>query len=223
MGYRFTKEDIRTQQIVDSRQFDQAVGTFVDVLNGGLDRDNIPQGSIGTSQMNDNVFCKMFFLNDQFAADEYQNIDANTDGISPNRPNCQLGDMTYGKEPLMSGGGWVEGPKMSIVSEEGMLEISWHCSEVKGQYWAYYKNHTTARVALKSSQWEIRIDGNAVYTGPDQYEVRNTFIHRCNVPISRGAHTISVHYRVQRQKEDGEDSVILNWWGGQLVGINRYR
>ena len=78
-------------------------------------------------------------------------------------------------------------------------------------------------VALKWSQWEIRVDGTAVYTGPHQYENRNTFIHRCNVPISKGSHTVSVHYKVPRRQEDGDDQVVLNWWGGQLVGINRYR
>ena len=223
MGYRFTKEEIKDKNIVDSRQFDQAVGTYVDVLNGGLDRDNIPENSITNAMLTDNTFCKFFFLNDQFVPDEYQEIDGNTDAIVTNRPECQLGGLQYGREPIFDGGGWIQACQKDMETEEGMLEISWHATEVKGQYWAYYKNHTSDRVALKWSQWEIRVDGTAVYTGPHQYENRNTFIHRCNIPISKGNHTVSIHYKVARRQEDGDDQVVLNWWGGQLVGINRYR
>jgi hypothetical protein len=147
MGYRFTKEEIKDKNIVDARQFDNAVGTYVDVLNGGLDRDNIPTNSINDGMLTDNVFCKMFFLNDQFVDDADQEIDGNTNAISTNRPECQLGGLQYGRSPIFDGGFWIEACSTVMDTEEGMLEVSWKCTEVKGQYWAYYKNHTTARVA----------------------------------------------------------------------------
>ena len=50
MGYRWTKEKIEAGNIVESRQHDQALSNFASVINGGVDRDNLPTDCIGTNR-----------------------------------------------------------------------------------------------------------------------------------------------------------------------------
>ena len=41
---------------------------------------------------------------------------------------------------------------------------------------------------------------------------------------SMEVHKVSVHWRVPLQRDDDDqDQVVLSWWGGQLVLINKYR
>ena len=51
MGYRWTKEKIEAGNIVESRQHDQALSNFASVINGGVDRDNLPTDCIGTNSV----------------------------------------------------------------------------------------------------------------------------------------------------------------------------
>jgi len=224
MPFRFTKNFIHSGSIVSSREFDASIGTFVDVVNGGLDRDNLPQNCIGTASVPTGCYSAMKIFSNLNPDDDDLEPDENYVEPTPNRLGRLMYGYRYGDEPVNSGSSWVTATIQAVDCEEGMVDISWHCSELKTQYWAYWKDHSTEKVALKNAQWQIRIDGNIVYTSAAQYEIMNTSIHRCCVPISKGTHSFSVHWKVPLQRDDDrQNQVVFNWWGGQLVIHNKYR
>tara|TARA_R100000152_G_C6780633_1_gene213633 strand:- start:2989 stop:3663 length:675 start_codon:yes stop_codon:yes gene_type:complete len=224
MPYRFTKEDIVPGAIVQSREFDNALGNYVDVMNGGMDRDNMPYAGVGSASCKGSLFQQIKIVTNINPPDSELQPDANYVTPTPNR----LGRLMYGyrfaEEPINSGDGWGLATTQTFDCNEGMLEISWQCAEAKTQYWSYWKNFSTDKVALKYMQWQIRVDGNQVYTGCAQYEIMNTSIHRCTIPISKGEHEISIHWRVPSQRDDDDqDQVVAVWWGGLFTAINKYR
>jgi len=224
MPFRFTKEDIIPGSIVQSREFDNAIGTFVDVMNGGMDRDNLPEDCITDASISDNFHQSIKIFSNLNAPDDEIFEDQNYVEPVPNRMGRLMYGYRYGESPVNTGGAWAEATSQNVAMEEGMLEISWHCSEAKTQYWSYWKDHGTDKVALKNMQWQIRVDGNIVYTSAAQYEIMNTSIHRCTIPISKGTHQISVHWKVPvARDDDDQEQVVAVWWGAQLVCINKYR
>lgn len=226
MGYKFTKNEIEKNTILQSREFDNAVGHFVDAINGGLDRDNVPHGIVDSSKVPNGTFASIKVFSNLNADDSEIGPDTNYDPTDPtvNPLGINTYGYRYGEAPTNAGGGPITAVSKNILCEEGMLEISWHCSEMKTQYWSYWKNHTTDKIALKRVLWTIQVDGIKVYSGPYQYEGMWTSIHRCNIPISKGHHDITVSWQVSVQRDDDDQNqVVFNWWGGQLVTINRYR
>jgi len=224
MPYRFSKADIISGSIVQSREWDNAVGNYVDVMNGGMDRDNLPYAGVSSASCNSGLFQSIKIFDNINPPDSDLRPDQNYVESTPNRLGRLMYGYRYGEEPVNAGTGWAQATAQSVDCEEGMMEISWHCSEAKTQYWSYWRNHTTDKVALKNMQWQIRVDGNIVYTGAAQYEIMNTSIHRCTIPISKGTHKITVHWRVPSARDDtDQNQVVAVWWGAQLVIINKYR
>ena len=225
MAYRFTKAEIEQKTIVQSREFDNAVGTFVDVINGGLDRDNTPENVLSITDTPSSTFATITMFDNIQADDSKLGRDQRYLGSAYNPYDYKVYGYRYGESPVYGGGGFVEATSQTITCQEGMLELSWHCSEMKTQYLSYWAgDNAGSKVALKHVQWSIRVDGNPVYYSPDQYEIMNTSIHKVNIPISQGNHTISVAWKVAKQRDDADQSqVILSFWGGSLVCINRYR
>ena len=224
MPYRFTKADIISGSIVQSREFDNAIGTYVDVMNGGMDRDNMPYAGVGSASSQGSLFQQIKIFANINPTDAELQPDANYVTATPNRLGRLMYGYRYAEEPVNAGDGWAIATTQTIECEEGMLEINWQCSEAKTQYWSYWRNHGTNKVSLKSVQWQIRVDGNNVYTSPAQFEIMNTSIHRCTIPLSKGNHEVSIHWRVPSQRDDtDQNQVLLSWWGGLLTLINKYR
>ena len=224
MPYRFSKNDIISGSIVQSREFDNALGNYVDVLNGGLDRDNMPYLGVVSANCKDSLFQKIKVESNINADDAALGPDGNYITPTPNRLGRLMYGYRYGDEGVNSGDGWQLATTQTLACEEGMLSIDWGCAEAKTQYWSYWRNHTSDKVSLKWGSWQIRVDGNAVYTGPAQFEIMQNSVHRCTIPISKGEHTITVHWYVPLQRDDtNQNQVIFVWWGGQLTMINKYR
>lgn len=224
MPYRFTKADIISGSIVQSREFDAAIGNYVDVMNGGMDRDNMPYGGVTSASTSDGIFQQIKIFTNINPTDTDLGPDANYVTPTPNRLGRLMYGYRYAEEPVNSGDGWNLATTQSIDCNEGMLSIDWQCAEAKTQYWSYWRNFTSDKVSLKHGQWELRVDGNSVYTGPAQFEIMNTSIHRCTIPISKGNHEVSIHWRVPIQRDDtNQNQVLFSWWGGLLTLINKYR
>jgi len=224
MPYRFTKADIISGSIVQSREFDNAIGNYVDVMNGGMDRDNMPYGGVVSASCDGGLFQNIAIFDNINPIDTDLQPDGNYVTLTPNRLGRLMYGYRYGEEPINAGDGWAQATSKSLECNEGMLQIDWQCAEAKTQYWSYWRNFTTDKVALKYMQWQIRVDGNNVYTSAGQYEIMNNSIHRCTIPISKGNHEISIHWRVPSQRDDtDQNQVVAVWWGGLLTMINKYR
>ena len=165
MPYRFSKADIISGSIVQSREFDNAIGNFADVLNGGMDRDNMPYAGVGSGSSASGLFQQIKVFPNINPPDTELEPDGNYVTATPNRLGRLMYGYRYGEEPINSGDGWALATTQVIDAFEGMLQISWQCSEAKTQYWSYWRNFTTDKVALKYMQWQIRVDGNQVHTG----------------------------------------------------------
>lgn len=228
MPYRWTKNQIQEETLFQSREFDNALGNYVDVVNGGLDRDNVPQDTITATFVPNSTFSSIKVFSGINASDADLGEDQEyTGGVNP--LDRKLYGFRYGESPIQGGGGWINATTQNLNTEEGMLEVSWSCSQLINIYWSYENDSGGTldgeRVALKHGQWRILVDGNPVYYSMDIYDVMHTSVHKVNVPISKGSHTIQVQWNVATQKTGDEDQtqVIFNWWGGQLVCLNRYR
>lgn len=228
MPYRWTKNQIQEETLFQSREFDNALGNYVDVVNGGLDRDNVPQDTITATFVPNSTFSSIKVFSGINASDADLGEDQEyTGGVNP--LDRKLYGFRYGESPIQGGGGWINATTQNLNTEEGMLEVSWSCSQLINIYWSYENDSGGSldgeRVALKHGQWRILVDGNPVYYSMDIYDVMHTSVHKVNVPISKGSHTIQVQWNVATQKTGDEDQtqVIFNWWGGQLVCLNRYR
>ena len=224
MPYRFSKADIVSGSIVQSRELDNALGNYVDVMNGGMDRDNMPNAGVGSASSSGSLFQQIKIFDNINPTDTDLQPDQNYVEPTPNRLGRLMYGYRYGEEPVNSGDGWVVATTGTMDCQEGMLQVSWQCSEAKTQYWSYWRNHSSDKVSLKYMQWQIRVDGNQVYTGCAQYEIMNTSIHRCIIPISKGNHEVSIHWRVPTQRDDtNQNQVVAVWWSGLLTLINTYR
>jgi len=228
MPYRWTKNEIKDQTLFQAREFDNAVGNFVDVLNGGLDRDNIPENTVSQTVVPNSTFAQIKIFSNINADDDDIGEDQEYTG-TVNPLDRKLYGFRYGESPIQGGGGWINATTQNLTTEEGMLELSWSCSQLVNFYWSFVNDSGGSldgeRVALKHGQWRMLVDGNPVYYSMDMYEAMATSVHRVNLPISKGSHTIQVQWNVATQKTGDEDQtqVIFNWWGGQLVCLNRYR
>ena len=92
MPYRFSKADIISGSIVQSRELDNAVGNYVDVMNGGMDRDNLPYGGVGSASCDGGLFQSIKIFDNINPTDTDLQPDANYVTLTPNR----LGRLMYG-------------------------------------------------------------------------------------------------------------------------------
>ena len=90
-------------------------------------------------------------------------------------------------------------------------------------YWAYYAIGTTTRVALKSVQFQIRLDDVVVYEADEVCEGMFTHVLATQVPITKGNRTIRIYARVREEENETNAQVVLQYWGGQLMLHNLYR
>jgi len=225
MPYRWKKTKIENNAIVESRQLDQSYSNLTSVINGGIDRDNLPYNCIDETHCKDNTFGKTVIRNNIANPDETTYQDTNYGFVPSNenpRGNCVAG-LTYNRTPVNQGGSPFEITTQSIDCEEGMALIEWRCNTYIPMYWSYYAGFTSTKVALKSCWFEIRVNDVIVYIGPESFEAFKTHVINVAVPISKGNNTVKVYACVRDKLAETNAQVILQYWGGQLTIHNQYR
>ena len=226
MPYRWNKNTIDPSSIVESREFDQAHNGFVSLINGGMDRENLPLDCIDQVHAKDNAWGKSVIVDNLYSPTEYNSIDGYYgSGPSNNNPNAvKVVGMTYGSDPIGEGGGFFEIADTDIQSEEGMLTVQWKCNAYMPMYYSYYHSHTNT---LKSSrhryQWRIQIKGVTVYDSPAICQPFFTTNLKISVPIGKGNNNVAIYLRYPEKIDNTNDEVLLQWWGGTLTAHNIYR
>lgn len=225
MGFRWTKSQVEDLTIVESRQVDLNYSNYTSVVNGGMDRDNLPEDCIGTNSVNgqalgtaqtsDNIHIPF--------ADSTNDTNFNTNISDENPRGNRIRGYVYTQPPLAQGDSFFEITSDSIDTEEGMLHVQWKCHTFIPQYWAYYKNFTSTKVARKRVQWQVLVNGIVVYLCPALSQMFFTTNISVQIPISKGTQQISIRARVPALLSESSDQVVLSYWGGQLYSHNYYR
>lgn len=226
MPYRWTKETIDDNTLVESRQVDIVYSNNTAVINGGFDRDNLPPKSITKTSVADQALGRAVVLDNVNLSSGEQVLDTNYGvpaSANNNRGNVITG-WSYGYTPVNEGGFFIPVASQTITCEEGMLNVQWKCHTYMPQYWSYYYNFSpTDLVAHKKFQWEVRVNGVIVYQTPDIVQPFFTSNISTMVPISKGTQTVDVFIKLPNRMNDETNQVIMQYWGGQLYSHCFYR
>jgi|TARA_R100000479_G_scaffold84465_2_gene40916 hypothetical protein len=225
MGYRWTKDRIEDSTIIESRQFDANYANYSSVVNGGFDRENLPEDAITSNSVVGQALGKAQLLNDQTSPESFNFQDSNYGApySNENTRGNRITGLIYGEQPVNEGDSYYEIATDTIDCEEGMLHVQWKCSLYMPMYWSHYKAFTTTTVARKRVQFQIRVNGIIAYESPAICQPFFTVNLPVQIPISKGSQRVEVYVKLPARLNESGQQVILQWWGGQLYTHNFYR
>jgi hypothetical protein len=228
MAYRWRHNSITGSQVINAREYDKNYSTYTSIINGGLDRDNLPVNSITFDDFEDKSVGRWLLVNNINARDDKGSAlssDSNYTGGTVNPRGNSINGFKYEESPIEGGGFWFPiGTAGTLDCDEGMAVIRFHINSYCPKYTTFVKRGTTSEVARKSRQFKVEVDGVEVARTSEifpQFHCTQIFTQ---VPISKGNHEFQVFCKVPAQKPgDNTSGVVLNYWGGQLSVHNRRR
>ena len=235
MSFRWRTKNVQDADITSSKDYDRANTNFCNVVNGGIDRDNIIEDSIkgGGLTSGGNIYKQYatgrFGLNDNVNAhDLWTGTDdlvytGGGSGVQPNPAGNTISGLHYAAAPIMEGQSWFIVDGVNMFCEEGMLEVSWHCNVFIPKYRAYSIRGSASVVAMKWVEWRIDVDGVEVCRSSAIFPSWHTAMLNANVPVGRGNHRVDVYGIVAGRKLDTDNQVIFTMFGGQIACFNRRR
>tara|TARA_R100000353_G_C6501288_1_gene194273 strand:- start:493 stop:1188 length:696 start_codon:yes stop_codon:yes gene_type:complete len=231
MAFKWTEGEHRSGNILDADEFNNSFNAFKGEINGGLDRENLPNGSISNDELASNAMVKYSVeagirMQDTVLATATWLNDAGAGAV-----NQQFRCTNYNNYT----GGWVtnNNQKINSLYQEGMLHI-----EYNGWYWL--RNHVAtqgvARAAANQQGWcqfEIAFDGNTVVTSGRHYQNVGQVHLVADIPITTGRHEIALRWRFSANPDKSTITAptsgsefarpIFYYDGGQITVVNRYR
>jgi hypothetical protein len=233
MAFKWTEGEHRSGNILDADEFNNSFNAFKGEINGGLDRENLPNTSISNDELASNAMVKYVVKpnirmqdTDLYTAQWRDNTGGA--GTSINQTFRSINYDNYS-------GGWRtnEAYKINTLFQEGMLHV-----EYNGWYWL--RNHVNTGASNRTSehlqiwcQFELLLDGNPIVTGGRHYQNVGQVHLVTDVPISTGNHEIALRWRVAANPDAkqtfgvvptaGPLRPIFYYDGGQITVINRYR
>jgi hypothetical protein len=228
MPYTFSSKTIEDDNIVQSREFDVALDAYVDTLNGGIDRENLPVSSV---QLNDRGQSAVYNSGRHWIFGNNVPDKAFLDGddifaIFANNPrNNFIIGFRYDSDKVNGGGGVSYWKSMQLADvEEGMMTITYTQSSFVPKYWTFYLASGAAQtVARKNFRTYIRYNGVVVYVSDYEYQMWMTRTHTVTFPVPAGDGLIELGVELRPQKDDADTQVILSFVGGQVHAFNRRR
>jgi len=228
MPYTFSSKTIEDDNIVQSREFDVALDAYVDTLNGGIDRENLPLAGI---QLNDRAQSAVYnsgrhwiFGNNVPDKSFLDGDDIFAVGAKNPRNNFIIG-FRYDSDKVNGGGGVSYWKSLGLADvEEGMMTITYTQSSFVPKYWTFFASSGAAlTVARKNFRTYIRYNGVVVYASDWEYQMWMTRTHTATFPVPAGDGLIELGVELRPQKDDADTQVILSFVGGQVHAFNRRR
>ena len=178
------------------------------MINGGLDRDNLPAGSVGEDHLKAGAF--LFY-----------------DLSNPNDLMVQgLGSLSSSSIHSTFDdrvAGWVHNTaqKSSVTTQEGMLHIDFCC-------WWSMLTHSPAHATLDNrwAQMGIVLNNNFVAKTGKLWSYAGNVNMSIAVPVASGPQQVHVAWRTEPKPNSTLVSTAdgaFAYGGGQLLLINRYR
>tara|TARA_R100000664_G_C2739877_1_gene128527 strand:+ start:407 stop:1051 length:645 start_codon:yes stop_codon:yes gene_type:complete len=214
MAYKWTEGDVRSANLVDAEEFNTAYNNVKGELNGGLDRENLKDGSVTDHHLSPNAFVK-YVLKDAITLQEasaYTQTYTHSTGTTVDREYFAIAYEKYS-------GGWVTNTAQQITDsfEEGMLHVNFNC-------WYWMASHLANLEVQTWCQFQIVLDGNPIFTSGLHFQNVGTVHLTVDVPIATGSHSIAIRWRLAPwQTRRDTDTPVFYYDGGQLLVINRYR
>ena len=232
MAFKWTEGDHRDANILDVEEFNTSFNNVKGEINGGLDRENLPNASVSNEELSSKALVKYAVQAGVRMQDTVLATATWDDGGGGAAINQQFRCTNYNNYA----GGWKtnEGQKVSSLFQEGMLHI-----EYSGWYWL--RNHICTTGADRTGgphlqgwcQFELLLDGTPIITGGRHNQNVGQVHLVAAVPISTGTHEISLRWRVSANPDPTTATVptsgtelarpIFYYDGGQITVINRYR
>tara|TARA_R100000742_G_C4279480_1_gene104171 strand:+ start:3433 stop:4089 length:657 start_codon:yes stop_codon:yes gene_type:complete len=218
MSYIWKEGEPRANNTVDVDGFNNEYNAYKSMLNGGLDRDNIPQNIIGDSEyVYDSTNAKTstpFFRASQVDATftaEYKGYNTNTAG------NRCFGAARY--EEYNSG--FVEIATESLQCKEGMLQI-----EARGYM---YINPVNASTFPKVATLRVTVDNVPVIETTGGYSVFMNSVYLVgSTPVAEGNVTVKLLWKFSPMgtvttQSDSVASPQFFFDGISMLLLNRFR
>ena len=224
MAFKWTEGDHRAGNILDVDEFNSSFNNIKGELNGGLDRENLPNASVSNDELAPNAFVKYVVV------DNIRLQGTSTANLSWERLTPGAGTLLTQPIKAITGnfysGSWRTNPAYNInsVFQEGMLHLEFNC-----WYWTFNSNASGS--FLRSVQFQILVDGAVVVRSGKHIQNVGQIHLVTDIPISTGKHKIEIRWRCTPfSKGYSPTSHLLSisaplfyYDGGQLTAINRYR
>lgn len=220
MAFKWTEGDHVTSNILDVDKFNTSFNAFKGEINGGLDRENLPNGSISNEELAPNAMVKYVVVPNIRAQDTTTanlSWDNNAGGTVLTQQIQAITHNTYS-------GSWKTNPAYNIntLFQEGMLHLEFNC-----WYWSF--NSPAGGAFLRTVQFQVLLDGAVVIRSGMHLQNVGQVHLVTDVPISTGNHKIELRWRCSAFTSTGGNNPVtisdpvFYYDGGQLTAINRYR
>ena len=231
MSYKWTTATHRTDNIVDVDSFNVRYNEVKGVLNGDIDRDQIPNHSITTEMIKPKAFYRTA-VHPVRLNNDYRMLDAYVDASGRRQfPGVQFKRYAGGK---------VRSNSFTFETGEGMLhiELSMFLRVVQGDVSTSFSPTSqwwwTVPGMIRYGSMSIKVNGMAVVS--DVFKVWqdwNTIHLVGDIPVSEGSQTIDVEWSTRAQGTaldlstqaitDPDDRCVFYFDGGVMLLLNRYR
>jgi len=223
MGYRPKQAELRNNNIVDPKDYDQVYDTYVSEMNGNIDRQNIQAGTINPLDCAKNAFYS--YYDGYTKMNEEEIIDGV--GNSATAPFSDVPGISYG----LYSGGWAKCElDLEFDAIEGSMLLEFSC-------YAYNNVQLGGGKMLgaggqpKSGIWlafQILYNGNVVAEIDRQYRPFCNPRMAAIIPCATEKATVSVRWRATARNNDTTNYPLTNcpvafWSGGRITAINKYR
>ena len=220
------QRELRDKNIIDPKDFDTEYDSMKSIINGGLDKQNLPLSGIDADAFEDRTFCSYYL--------RYLKMDESVVEIQGNRSGNvwdEIPAQTYNSYA----GGWYESSNPLVIEamKEGMCQIEFN---------AHYIQNKIALAGLVTSgaspapvttndygycHFQLRHNGNVIADSGKMSRNMQT-IHLCaSIPVASGKSEISVAWRFTGRRAETTlyplDAGYFYWTGGSLLAINYYR
>jgi hypothetical protein len=228
MAFKWTEGDHVTSNIVDATEQNASFNNLKGEMNGGLDRENLPNESVSNDELHQSAFVKYAVQTGVRLQDSLFPATATwLDAGGANAINEQIRCLNYNSYT----GGWRtnNASKINTLFQEGMLHL-----EYSGWYWL--RNHVATNQATRDPlplvgwcQFQITVDGNPVLTSPRLYNNVGQVSIIGDVPVATGNHDIAIRWRFSPWPGNFPSGgtilarPIFYYDGGQITVVNRYR
>ena len=220
MSFVWTDAHIKDKNIIDSSEFDTGYNALKGTINGGLDRENIQNDSVGTDHLRQDSFLS-------YAVKE----GVRCQGPLERREAC-FGNFILGKTYNLYNGGFVtnSAQKLSKRFIEGMLHIEFNS-------WYYLNNQSSDNTATAdkfvSGRWclfTLNIDNVEVSRSEKLWSNVGTVRLIADIPITTGVHEVTVSWQATgyiggygTTMPAMKSEPLFYYDGGTILAINRYR
>jgi len=210
--------------IAEPKDFDKTYDGYKELVNGGLDRENLPEEAFDKSQFNNYSFGR--YYQTYCKLEEPYIITTMVSGLAPSDDFLKTPGTYYGNYA----GGWIENGndkmQLNFEAKEGMVLLEFNCWAYMGKLngGGYYQSGPGDDYAWY--QFQLVYNGTVVAETDRLFQNYNTIHLNAAVPTSAGPSEVKVRWR-HNGRPNSEffelSAPLLYWSGGNLFAFNRYR